>query len=990
MIREKSLRAMAFVLSLVLLLTCSHPSDYVYAASEQTAGGSGGSSSAVEYSDERITHNYAIVSKEFSYNVWRGDRISYPVSSLKVEGTGKLTSESYGYSASDKVVLAELGDEVTLTIPVEKAGVYWLSFDYISSADSILSAEAALKINGEYPYFELRSLEFENLWVDADEPSYDRYGNQIVAIPNKVYEWQNKYILPSSYRYSTPLGVQLEAGDNTLTFNVSEGALMLGSIYLCPEPVIPAYTGSQKAEGSGFIEIQAETPDYRNDSAIRATCEYDANLSPYNIETKELNTIDGGSFKNAGQSLTYKFTAQESGYYYIAMHYSQADKTDFPVFVNVSVDGTIVNEKFKDYKFAFSREYKMHTLVDDAGEKLSVYLDAGEHTISLAISIDPIREALEKIDRIMNDVNNLSLEITKVVGTNKDKFRDFDLEKYIPGIGETLTGWADELDGIMTYAKTFNPGVKKIAAFSSLDIAANQLRSLAKDVDELLYRIAELATSRNSVNQYLANLTDSLNGNKLALDSIYLYQEGAAKQLPKRVGFWKGIWHSISRFFYSFTSQAYSTTNADKNHVQVWVNRSRQHLEIMQKLIDEEFTPATGIEVDLSLMPDQNKLVLANASGDAPDIATGINYAQPYELAIRGALKDLTEFSDFAEVAKRYNEALFVPSTIGDGIYSVPETMNFWVLFYRSDVLAKLGLSVPDTMEDVKAMLTDLQMRGLNFYHQTAGMGAMRNFHGTTPLLFQYGASLYDTYAGDTAINSEAAVSGFTELVELFTIYNLPVDIPNFYQHFRNGDLPIGIADFGTYNQILNAAPEIASSWEIAMVPGVTQDDGPVARYSSAGGESTVMFESTPEREAKAWEFIKWWSSADVQEKYGETLQISYGSEYLWNTANREAFANLPWRSQDKAVILAQNEWIQEAPRIPGTYMLERELSNAFVAAAIDGEEIRSTLDNAVKRIDRETERKLEEFGYIDNGKTVKEYIVPTIERVREIIGIQK
>ena len=37
---------------------------------------------------------------------------------------------------------------------------------------------------------------------------------------------------------------------------------------------------------------------------------------------------------------------------------------------------------------------------------------------------------------------------------------------------------------------------------------------------------------------------------------------------------------------------------------------------------------------------ESNKLVLANASGDAPDIATGINYAQPYELAIRGALKD--------------------------------------------------------------------------------------------------------------------------------------------------------------------------------------------------------------------------------------------------------------------------------------------------------------------------------------------------------------
>ena len=31
------------------------------------------------------------------------------------------------------------------------------------------------------------------------------------------------------------------------------------------------------------------------------------------------------------------------------------------------------------------------------------------------------------------------------------------------------------------------------------------------------------------------------------------------------------------------------------------------------------FTPETGIEVDLSIMPDVNKLVLANAAGTAPD-----------------------------------------------------------------------------------------------------------------------------------------------------------------------------------------------------------------------------------------------------------------------------------------------------------------------------------------------------------------------------------
>ena len=288
----------------------------------------------------------------------------------------------------------------------------------------------------------------------------------------------------------------------------------------------------------------------------------------------------------------------------------------------------------------------------------------------------------------------------------------------------------------------------------------------------------------------------------------------------------------------------------------MWVNRSRQYLEIMQKMIDEDFTAQTGIQVDLALMPDQNKLILANASGDAPDIATGINYAVPFELGIRGAVKDLAELSDFVEVANRFEEGLLVPATIGDGIYALPETMNFWVLYVRTDIFDKLGLEAPDTLQDVKNLLPSLQMRGMNFYYPTAGMLAMRNFHGTTPLILQNGGSLYTQFAGDSNLTSEESVAGFRELTELFTIYNLPKDIPNFYQHFRNGSMPIGIADYSVYNLLLNAAPEIANSWEIYMVPGTVDEEGNVLRYSAGGAESTVMFTSDPDREEKAWEFM--------------------------------------------------------------------------------------------------------------------------------------
>ena len=63
-------------------------------------------------------------------------------------------------------------------------------------------------------------------------------------------------------------------------------------------------------------------------------------------------------------------------------------------------------------------------------------------------------------------------------------------------------------------------------------------------------------------------------------------------------------------------------------------------------------------------------------------------------------------------------------------------------------------------------------------------------------------------------------------------------------------------------------------------------------------------------------------------------------------------------------------------------------MSNAFNNIVVDGENLRSRIDDAVKIVNRETSRKLEEFGYIDSeGNVLKEYIVPSVETVREILS---
>ena len=940
------------------------------------------------YASERIDNGYTKISAGYILPEYTGGDIEYPIKDI-CTSTDAVFTDDYGYTSA--VQIGERGS-VELELDVVADGIYYMCFDYLADSDTILPVEAQFMIDGDFPFYEMRQQVLESQWSTPQQKSYDSYGNEVVGIPDKVYEWQNKYIMDSTYRYSGPLGIELTKGRHTVTVTLKEGTLLLGNFKLTAKPQVEAYTGSEKAAGDGFIEIQAEDFTYRNASSIHATCEYDPNLYPYQAGNRIMNTVDSTSFSEGGQQISYQFTVEKEGNYYLAFHYSQSDKSDFPVFMNIRIDGELPNTEFENCAFAYKKDYNLYTLLDSEGNKISVPLSAGQHTISMQISMETLRNALETIEQIMGKVNDLSLEVTKVAGTNKDKYRDFSLESYIPGIGDTLTQWADELAAVMEEARTYNPDKKKIAAFSSISIAENQLRSLAKKPDELIYRIDELATSTSSVNQHLANLIDSLNGNDFSLDSIYLYQEDAAKQLPRHKNVFVKAGLGIVRFCTSFGKQAYSSSNTNPEHLQVSVNRSRQHLEIMQQMITEEFTPQTGIEVDLSLMPDQTKLVLANASGDSPDVATGVNYSIPFELGIRGALKDLTQFDDFAEVAGRYTEGLLMPYVIDDSVYAIPETMNFQVLFYRKDILDKLGLEVPDTLEDVEAMLPDLQMRGLNFYYPTARTVGMKTFLDTTPIIFQSGGRLYDTYVEDVTITSEEVVEGFTTLTNLFTIYNLPKDVPNFYQHFRNGDYPIGISDFGTYNLISNAAPEIDGSWGVALIPGVKDENGEVMRYSSAGAESTFLFNSTPEREEQAWEFVKWWSSAQVQAEFGQRLQITYGDEYYWNTANCEAFAQLPWDSDDKEVISEQLTWTMEAPRALASYMVERELSDAYnlVVLGAKSANVREALDDAQKNIKRETLRKLEEFGYIENGVTVKEYEVPTIEKVHEIIQNSK
>jgi len=941
-----------------------------------------------EYVSEMISSNYTKVSAGYTAAEYQGEDILIPAAEVVTDlGEAKISADVFDYTLAGKAVDMVIGDTVTLRIEVPVTAKYFMSFSYLSYDEAVLPVSLSMTVNGDFPFYECRSLKFETTWISREEKTYDRFNREIVTMPDKLVQWESKYLMDGSYRYSTPLMLELSAGTNEITLTVKEGSFLLGAFTLEAPFSVAEYTGSEAALGDSFIQIQAEDFTYRNDSSIHAVTEFETSLDPYEVKDTLLNTIASDSFADAGQRITYEFWADQPGYYYIGLNYQQSEKSDFPVFVDVAIDGVVPNTAFQSYGLSFTSKYKIDSLTDEDGNLLSVYLEEGSHTISFTISNDNIRHLLEGLDEVIAGVSDLALEITKVAGANPDKYRDLKLSRYIPNIEDKLFGYVDKMYEMHDSVLCYTAGKEYVAVLSSMIIAAEQIASLAEKPDEIPYRVAELSTSMNSATSHLANTVDYLLENYLAIDRIYLYQEDAS--LPSKPGIFQSAWMNISRFGASFTAQAYSANNTDPEHLQVWVNRSTQFVQIMQKMIDENFTPQTGIQVDISVMPDQKKLVLSNTAGQSPDVATGINYTIPYELAIREALVDMTQFDDFQEAASAYEPGFFLTSTISDSIYAMPETMNFWVLFYRSDILQKLGLEIPNTMQDVVDMMPQLQMRGLNFYQSASGMLLMRNFHGTTPLIHQFGGSLYGATAQEgTLLGSAASIDGFTYLTELYTLYNVPINIDNFYQHLRNGDIPIGVADYATYNLMTNAAPELKGSWEIALVPGVEQEDGTIDRTVCGCAESSVIFKSDSEREQQAWEFVKWWSSTETQAEFGQTLQVIYGDDYMWPTANMEAFMQLPWDTQDKLVIREQMSYVVDIARVPGTYLLEREMSNAFNDIVVDGDNAQTRIDKAVKTINREIERKLEEFEYIDSeGNTLREYGIPTIDSLRKLLG---
>ena len=147
----------------------------------------------------------------------------------------------------------------------------------------------------------------------------------------------------------------------------------------------------------------------------------------------------------------------------------------------------------------------------------------------------------------------------------------------------------------------------------------------------------------------------------------------------------------------------------------------------------------------------------------------------------------------------------------------------------------------------------------------------------------------------------------------------------------------------------------------------------------------SIMFKDSDKKE-QAWKFLKWFHSTEVQSLYLNQVKMILGEKYLFVPANMQSLTDSPWDEEIKVQVLSQAKWSRIPAIIPGSYVVEREISNIWNKVVIDKMNTRVAINQSIPKINRELKRKFEEFGYLKDGKPVKPYIIPKLDNLNQWI----
>ena len=877
--------------------------------------------------------------------------------------------EGEGGSPCDDGVMTSDKSELTWKVDVPQAGLYNIRLDYLTVESRGIERELA--INGEVPFAGASTLSFSRLWTDSGDIRKDNQGNDIRPTQTERFEKQSAWCMDSLGYQTEPYAFYFNEGENTLTLKAVNEPVILCGITLTPPAKDISYADYSAAqpdilmseEAKNYsLKVQGESAKLRSAPSLYARYDRSSSLTdPYSVTNTILNYIGGDPWTHPGEWIQWDFEVPEDGYYHISVKGRQMYQRGALSARTVYIDGEVPFEELSAVTFGYNTGWEMRTLGDKDGTPFRFYLTKGSHTIRMEVTLGEMGPILKEVEDSIYRLNQIYRKLLVLTGANPDRFRDYKLNQVYPEAIQAMDLESKRLYRIVDeIVATTGEKSDRAAAAQTL---ANQLEQFVESNERITESFVNFKDNITSLGAAMQNMSES----KLDIDLFMITGENV-KVPAVHENFFQRTAHEIrscvASFFVDYNSLGDKFDNTD-DVLEIWITTGRDQSTVLKTMVDDTFTAKTGIKVNVKLV-QADAILPAVVAGNGPDIVLSVSGWLAVNYAMRNAAEDLTQFEDFDEVIKPFQSSILVPLTYNDGkhkgIYGLPETQNFPVLFYRSDVMEEMGLPIPQTWDEMIAELPTIQGNSLEVGINFPDITLNPDISVFESMIYQNGGEIYDEDAKRTLIDSEAGVAAFKQYTSLYNDYGLPV-VFDFVSRFRSGLMPLGVSTYATYNTLMVSAPEIRGLWDFTLFPGTKKDDGTIDRTVHTDGLCCVMTTCDNEQTRQnAWKFMKWWVSTDAQVRFGREMESILGASARYQTANQEAIRQLAWSDKQLSVLLEQMTHTKGFPEIAGGYSTTRHITNAIRKVINTKEDPRETLMNYARTINEEIRIKRREF----------------------------
>lgn len=890
---------------------------------------------------------------------------------------GSYGGEYEGQENRDNVLIWNSADgDVSYTVDVPETGIYTMRFSYLPIPSNMANIEFSILIDGQSPYDTASRATLNKVYVNAEEIRLDSKGNQVRPPQKQLGMWMDTPLLDVDGLFNDPLIFYLEEGSHDITFEIAKGYFALESFRLCNPEALPDYTAYCQSVDSGvtvdstpstLIRIEGEAATYKSDSTLYPTSDNSSYLaSPSSPSKTVYNTIGSGNWNKAMQTVTWTVPAAElpnDGWYRIGIKSRQNEMRGFYSNRRLYVDGEVPCEELDQIKFYYDSKWQVVSPKQESGEDLYVYLTGGQdHTLTLEVMPGEIGESMRVLDAAVLDINTYYRKILMITGPSPDKYTDYYVHERIPEL-------VSEFERLSNDLKRIQNDIETLAGSEGSEAASLERMYLVLDncVEKPLKIPDYLSQIKDNITALSAWMID-YRGQPLEVDYIEIASKDQQFGTVKANVF-KSMGYSWKRFYSSFFEDYTNLSDVESGDaINVWVSLGRDQAQVVKSLVESEFMMEYDTDIAVNLVV--GGVVEATLAGKGPDVALFLGGEFPVNLAARGLLVDLTQFQDYEEVTGRFQEYATVPYQYEDGCYGLPLTQSWAMMFYRKDILSEMGFTAPpETWDDVIDMLPALQR---NYMYMGLVLpvvsgtnatisAATESGHTFATLMLQNDLNYYNADMTQTNFDDIIAVKAFEQWTDLYTKYGFEQTYDGF-NRFRTGEYPIVISDYSFFNQLTVASPEIKGLWSFTKVPGTLREDGTVSHAVNSTSSGAVIFNKCKDVDG-AWEFLKWFTSTDVQVEYGTQIEGLLGQLGRYTTANREALTQLSWSKEEQQILLDAQDELREIPIIPASYAVTRNVMNAFRETVNNYENPRDTLLWYNRDINAEITRKRENLG---------------------------